>query len=441
MAVEIIRNNDQSISMLTLDIIPISSHLVKIVIKVNPELTASLYDQTIKLFSQKKLDGFTHHDVPVEYVKDHFKKEIHEKLKHYLFKYHIIHFLYDQIMHHKITLSNYPRLNNITITENAEIAFNFDAAVATSIELKEWKHFSFKTPRRKKYKDLDKQVTSFLDNELTFPKKAAYAVGVESGDWVCFNATLTDFSSNQILQPTASSPFWIKIKNEEVVDRIKDIFLGRKVEESFIASNLEVDDQTSDNEQHRYNFLISIRAIVKNLPPTVDCFKNTFRLKNKLDIHNKLMEIFSYRNDQSQRKAIVEELFHLLLTKHRFEIPKHLVIRRQEDILINLMQQPDYHVYKSQKDFIEQVELLAEKQLKEEILIDQISYKENLVADLKDIEQYLYLYNNKRLREFIYFKPLLDRIDIPNRIVNAFTLGQTVLREKTLNYVIHTLSN
>ena len=153
------------------------------------------------------------------------------------------------------------------------------------------------------------------------------------------------------------------------------------------------------------------------------------------------MEIFSYRNDQSQRKAIVEELFHLLLTKHRFEIPKHLVIRRQEDILLGIMQQPDYHVYKAQKDFIEHVELLAEKQLKEEIMIDQISYQDNIQVDLKDVEQYLSLYNNRRLREFIYFKPLLEKLDIPNRIINANTLAQTVMREKTLNYIIYTLTH
>ena len=428
-------------SSLKFNIKTLSSHLAKITVNIDQTLTTNIYNQTVKLFTKKRLDGFNHHETPSEYIQDHFKKEINEKLKHYLFKYQVIHFLYDQILQEKITLSNYPRLINISFNDESGISFNFDASLADVIDLKEWKHFSFKPPRRKKYKDLDKQVTSFLENELTTPKKIGNLSLIENGDWVCFNATLMDLGSNQTIQPTITSTFWIKIKNEEVIDALKDVFLNKNITETFIASNLDHDEHMTEHESYRYNFLISVNSIVKDFPPTLESFKNTFKLKNKIDVHNKLMEIFSYRNDQSQRKAIVEELFHLLLTKHRFEIPKHLVIRRQEDILLGIMQQPDYHVYKAQKDFIEHVELLAEKQLKEEIMIDQISYQDNIQVDLKDVEQYLSLYNNRRLREFIYFKPLLEKLDIPNRIINANTLAQTVMREKTLNYIIYTLTH
>jgi len=158
------------------------------------------------------------------------------------------------------------------------------------------------------------------------------------------------------------------------------------------------------------------------------------------DIHNKLMEVFSYRNDISQRKTIIEEIFHLLLSKHRFEIPKHLILRRVEDILLALMKQPDYQVYRSQKDFLFQVEQLAEKQLKEEIIIDQITFSENLKIDLRDMQQYLHLFNNKRLREFVYFKAFIEKPDDLDTPINAHLLGQTVLREKALNHIIHTLT-
>ena len=159
-----------------------------------------------------------------------------------------------------------------------------------------------------------------------------------------------------------------------------------------------------------------------------------------MDIHNKLMEVFSYRNDTSQRKAIIDEVFHLLLSKHRFEIPKHLVLRRQEDIVQTLAQQPDYHVYKANKDFEIFVEMLAEKQLKEEIIIDQIAQSEHIKVDIRDGAQYLHLWSNKRLKEFIYFKPLLAHLDDPETLINTTIFSQAVLREKTLNHIIHTLS-
>lgn len=436
-----ISSNGSEKYFLTFSIDLVSSHLAKIAITLTQEAIGEIQDQTVQLFARKKLDGFAQNETPAEYILDHFKAEIGEKMRHYLLKYRVIHFLYEKTLEQKITLSNYPRLSSTTTDKKGAVTFHFDASLASNIELKEWKNFSFKPPKRKKYKDLDKQVASFLENDLTSPKKATNTNLIESGDWVCFEATLADLSSGKSLHKSLTSNFWIKVKDEEVIDHVKDVFLGKKIHDTFSSTSLERDMVNNEYESYHYNFCITIKAIAKNYPPTLECFKNTFKLKNKIEVHNKLMEIFSYRNDQSQRKAIAEELFHLLLTKHRFEVPKHLIIRRQEDILRTLMQQPDYQVYKSQKDFLEHVELLAEKQLKEEIIIDQIAYKEGIQAGIKDAEQYLYLYNNKRLREFVYFKPLIERLETTNKVINAEILKQTIMREKTLNHIIYTLTH
>ena len=80
------------------------------------------------------------------------------------------------------------------------------------------------------------------------------------------------------------------------------------------------------------------------------------------------------------------------------------------------MKKPDFQVYRAQKEFPKQIALLAEQQLKEEILIDQIAYTENIYADEKDIQNYLHLLNHNRLREFIHFKSPYeqpDKTDIP----------------------------
>jgi FKBP-type peptidyl-prolyl cis-trans isomerase (trigger factor) len=159
-----------------------------------------------------------------------------------------------------------------------------------------------------------------------------------------------------------------------------------------------------------------------------------------MDIHNKLIEVFSYRNDISQRRSIIEEVFHLFFSKHRFEIPKHLTIRKQESLLEMLKKQPDYQVYKSQKDFYNKVATLAEKLLKEEILIDQIAYKENLKTSGKDIKHYLTMFNNSRLREFVYFKPAFEPLEETDLPLSEGYLRQSVLREKTLNHIIFTLT-
>lgn len=417
----------------------ISSHLKKITISVPPSITQTVYKQTIELFKNRTIEGFNKEGTPSEYIEQTFGKEIQNKVKHYLFKHHGLGFLMEEIIRRKIPISNYPRLEKIHLLPDKSVTICFDISIADKITFKEWKHFSFRPPKRKKYKDLDKQVVQFLDKEVISPKKLNTDT-VQDHDWVFFNASLLN-KDKTLPSKNLSSTFWIRIKQNEIGDPFAKLFLNRKINESFITKTFDMEYETNEVEHYGYNYLIKIIAIIKGTHLVLDHFKTMFKLKNKLEIHNKLMEVFSYRNDQSQRKSTIEEIFHLFLTKHRFEVPKHLILRRQEDILYALSKKPDYQVYKAQEDFYDQIELMAEKQLKEEILIDQIAYNENLKVELKDIQHYLQLFNSKRLREFVYFKPLLEPIDTLNAPMNAGLLSNTVLREKTLNSVIYILTH
>lgn len=415
-----------------------SSHLIKITITVHADIVKKIYDQTVKLFTYGSLDGFSNNLIPAEYIKEHYKTEIAKKVKNFLFRHAIIDYLLNKSAEYKIPYANYPRLTSIEEDSTGGLNYYFDLSIADPIELKEWKHFAFKSPKRKKYKDLDKQVIHFLENEIASAKKQHNSI-IEDNDWVLFEALALDHENNPIFDKL--SLFWLKVKTKEIPSQFSHLFLEKSINESFTTTSFDVDGSIGDDHNPRqFNFLITIKACTKGNFLSLENFRGMFKLKNKIDVHNKLMEVFSYRNDISQRKTIIEEIFHLFLAKHRFEVPKHLILRRQEDILLVLMKQTDYQVYKSQKDFLQQVELLAEKQLKEEIIIDQIATQENIKCDLKDIQHYLHLFNNKRLREFIYFKPLLEQIDEANRPISSGILEQTALREKTLNYIIVTLT-
>ena len=346
----------------------------------------------------------------------------------------------DEIKIKKIMLTNYPRLTNIKISNKKQAFFTFDLSIADPLELKEWKHFVFKPPKRKRYKDLDKQVDLFIKRETSLFKKHLLNT-IQENDWVYFSATLLNNKKISLLDQYPSL-FWIKVNNKYTTKPFQSLLINKKIDDTFITNCLPLKNEFSEEtENNQFLFLIKIKAITKGNHFSLEAFKSNFKLKSKFDIHKKLIEVFSYRNDISQRKSIIEELFHLLLSKHRFEIPKHFVIRRQEDILHYLKHHPDYQVYKMQKDFLNQIEILSEKQLKEEILIDQIAYKENIKIEDKDIQNYLYLFNNNRLKEFIYFKPLLETIEDLDVPLQTPILKQSVYREKTLNYVIYTLSN
>ena len=50
-------------------------------------------------------------------------------------------------------------------------SFTFEISVFPAMPLSEWKYLPFKAPKRKNYKDLDRQVESFLHEEQTHKEK------------------------------------------------------------------------------------------------------------------------------------------------------------------------------------------------------------------------------------------------------------------------------
>jgi len=417
----------------------VSSHLLQVTVSVSNATVKNIYKQAVSLYAKNaQPSGLKNMTLPKEFVEKEHSNEISTNVKKFTLKHIVLDYLINQITNKKIPIANHPRLKEMRLKKNGAAQYVFDLSVASSIKLKEWKFFTFKAPKRKRYKDLDKQVNLFILREHEKQKTMCQNT-VENKDWINFEGLIVNEKQKPIL-PLHKANFWMKINTDYVEKPFQKYFIGKKASSSFFVKTMPVNEELQDSLTKNCQFYITIKSIAKGSHLSIDSLKTIFKLKNKSDIHNKLIEVFSYRNDISQRKSIVEEVFHLFFSKHRFEIPKHLTIRKQESILEMLKKQPDYQVYKSQKDFHEKVALLAERLLKEEILIDQIAYKENIRAGSKDIKNYLTLFNNGRLKEFVYFKPAYDPIEeIENPMPESF-LKQAVLREKTLNHIIHTLT-
>jgi len=426
-------------SGLTLRLKPISSHLLQAVVEVSSQTVKALHKQALSLYAKNiQPHGLREITLPEEIVEQEHAVEIRRNIKKFIFKHFVLDYLLNQISAKKITFANHPRLTKMELEPNGRACYSFDISVAAPIPLKEWKLFSFKTPRRKRYKDLDKQVDLFIRNEQELHKKQDQK-RVESGDWVNFEAVFVNENKQAIL-PLNKATLWMKVNTKYVEKPFQKLFIGKQAGDTFFANAIPIDEELRDTLSHHSHFLVTVKSITKGGNISIEAFKMIFKLKNKSELHRKLIEVFSYRNDISQRRSIIEEVFHLLFSKHRFEIPKHLIIRKQESLLITLKKQPDYQVYKAQRDFGEKITMLSEKLLKEEILIDQIAYRENIRVARKDIRHYLSLFNNNRLREFVYFKPSFEPIEENELPMHEGYLKQAVLREKTLNHIISSLA-
>ncbi|KKP35569.1 MAG: hypothetical protein UR26_C0003G0042 [candidate division TM6 bacterium GW2011_GWF2_32_72] len=406
-------------------------------------VSANLIDTIYDLATKEQVhnvtpQGFRKGNAPCCYIAENLKQDLQDHLKEFLFNFKIINFLYEELIENKISFSEDPVLTNIKLHKGQEAEYVFHVKPSRTIALQGWKRFPFQTPKRKNYKDLDKQVKIFLKEELCLTENCVLDT-VQEGDWVNFEiAILKDDGSP--LHPDLVSEFWIKVGNEEIDLPFTQIFLNKKIGQNFCSQAEMLQNFFSATLDTNYKFQIKINDIVNNLELSLEDFKRHFRIKTNKELHNKLIEVFSQRNDQTQRRETVEEALKLLLSKHPFEIPSEIVKKQGNIIVENIKKTPDFNVYKTQKGFEKQIEKLAEKQIKQTVFIDQLAFHENIKLTQTDIRGYLNLTKRIKTKELIHFSPPDGAINYQESPIPSAIIKQSCLREKTLNHALYHLT-
>lgn len=426
-------------SSLTLDLTFPTPNFCSAKITIPASIINALY-QEVSSNQQKHIHtkGFAIGNAPLEYIQQNFKNNIINHLKEFLFKFYIINFLYQEIRIRKVIIAGEPRLVDIFLEPNQDAHFFFEFTSNQDLIINEWKYLPFKSPSRKKYQDLDRQVDLFIKTEQTNLQEYTTPT-LSIGDWVNFNIAVHPIDPHQPLS-TLTQNFWFRLGNEKLESAICDLFLGKKVGDVCYTDNKGFQDFFSNQLACHYTFRVEI---LDTLPCTYFClqqFKHHFKIKTNKDIHKKLIEVFSYRDDISQRRSTVEESLKLLLSKHQFSIPPHLALRQQKVILEKISQNPDYNVYRKQKSFLSNIQKLAEKQTRETIFIDQFAYHENIDVSHEDIKGYLNLLNRPRTKEFIYFQTPSSTIHGQEVPIPTEEIKRTCLREKAINHAIYHLT-
>lgn len=407
-------------------------------ITVPPHIVSNIYQHITA--EQKKYisaQGFSAGNVPLEYIQDNFKGYVNDHIKEFLLSYFVTSFLYGQIRDRKLLVADEPRLLSIDISPDYHAHFLFELSVFNDIPLREWKYFPFNAPKRKNYKDLDRQVESFLKEEHDALTNRNHAT-ITINDWVRFELTLLNPDDTPLVDH--KEILWFRIGDEEVDNSLGAIFIGKHVGDTFCSESQDFQQIFTSHTNVRYKFCIQILDVLHHDYFCIEQFKKQFKLKTNKEIHQKLIEVFSYRNNLSQRRTTAEESLKLLLNKHRFTIPNYLVLQQQKQLLAIMRTNPDYYVYRMQKDFKERVRQLAEKQAKEKLMLDQIAYQENLEVTDQDIKNLLNLTNRHRTKEFIYFDLPSTKLNGQEIPISEQELKRICLREKALNYIIYHLT-
>lgn len=407
-------------------------------VSIEQSQVKSLYNQA--LLAQKaeaSTYGFPHGDTPLFYIEQNFKSHIIDHLKELLFTHCVMGFLCDSIYTHKLVTVGDPILTDIMLDPAQGAHYSFILAHAHPEREERWKRLHLRPPERKNYKDLDKQVESFIKEETDNVQRTNNTISM--GDWVCFDMWFIN-SQQQPLLTSYKDTLWVKISDEEADLELHTLFLGKKQGDTFHTQSSVLQNYVSNKLNMHYTFAITIKDFLPNNHFSFDFLKRHFGIKSSKEVHQKLIEVFSYRNDLSQRRETIEATFKLLLKHYILFLPKHLVERQRQLVLATVHVNPDYHVYKAQNDFKEKIRLLAEKQLKEAIITDTIAYQENIRLLHDDIAGYLNLIKRPRTKEFVYFDIPATKARGHEVPISEAVLKQYCLREKTLNYVIQYLT-
>ncbi|MBT4855856.1 hypothetical protein HOM50_02730 [bacterium] len=384
--------------------------------------------------------GFTKETVPFEYIDEHYKTQLIEHLKEFILKYVVISFLYQEMRRQKIIAVGEPRLQAISLNFNEDARYSFEfTPVQINTSIRDWKYLPYKPPVRKKYKDIDKQAELFLTEEMEKEKKHIDASTINIGDWVSFDVTLYDQNQKQLLSSNYKENLWVHISNEETNFAYQELFVGKKKGDFFLTTDESIQEYFSSQIDTHYQFGVKIVDVLSQHYLSMLSFKEHFKIKSNRKVLQKFVEVFSFRNDISLRRSMVEEALQLLIKTYPYDIPSSAIFRQQKLLMEHIQKNPDYMVYKKEPDFLEKIHSLATKQISEVIMIDRFAFQENIQVSDEEVSNYLNLTKRNRTKEFIYFQHKSLRAQGTDFPISSESLKQACLREKTLNHILYRL--
>lgn len=365
------------------------------------------------------MPGISCKRLPITYTQKYFASEIERDSKKFILDHFVNEGIQNYLSEKKLSTVNWPRPIGCNGSAAKGFTFIFALSLAPDFDLTEWKTHTFIAPKRKNYTDLDTQVSSFVRYLENIPQ-SKQANTIEPGDWVRFKAQLkTPHTTAPLHTP---SEYWLNITTPHTNTTCMEAFVGLSVGEKVTLPATALLDLQPDSTQTEYSFDITIEYVMKTNHLPISTIQNSLEAQDEKALHDKLIEVFSYRNDISLRKSIIEELFYMLMTTFRFDIAPHAVTRRKELLLALMQRNPDNLVYTKQKKFLPHITLMAEAKLKEESLIDAIANYENITVSQDDITSYLALQTHDRLKEFLYFTPLNDDAITSDRPCSEYAL-------------------
>jgi len=409
-------------------------------VRIQQPVVSALYKQALDLHQrQVQARGFGKGTVPIAYLERTYRAFIIEHMKEFLLNHCVINTLCNQMCQEHLLCVGDPLIESIYVEPDKIAEFTFSLSQTKIQEKTAWKKVSFHPPQRRNYKDIDKQVETFIENECTPTLTADKKPQISAGDWVLFSLSLVDtHKDTKVLN--YDDHLWLRMGTEEPDYEAVKLFSERSVGDSFISDDVFFQQYLSKQWDSEYHYLVTIKDHISNSHIPKEHLARLFFCQDQEELKDLCVQMFSFRQDLSLRREMVTSLFKTLQKHIQILIPRELVIQQERYVLREVQRTPDYPVYRLQKDFRDKIRQLAEKQLYETAIIDYIASQEKVSAEPEDITAYLALHLHPRTKDLLNFHLPLTQVNGQEQPIPANMIKLACLREKALNYILHTLA-
>ena len=346
------------------------------------------YTDTIRRFAESaKIKGFRQGKVPSDIVKRKFSQEIKDSIINNLVPDAVTKKLRD----HNLKPVGSPVVTELFFEEDQPIKFKAQFEVWPEFELPEYKNIKVS---RKKISVTANDVKTSLDD---LQKRSVQYIpteerGVIDGDYVVTEITSQDLETKKSLPKEKVVILTGHPENEKVLN---DNLLGLKVNQKKDFS-IHYPKDHKNKKLAGKNIAYSLKALSikeKKLPAIDDDFaKELGEFQNIKELKTQLKKELRASKENVEKRDLMDEVVKLISDKVTFELPEVLVEEEAIAMVRRSLSSQPQHVQQALKK--EDVEKLKEEMkdkafqnLKNHLLLNKISEKENLKITEKEVEE------------------------------------------------------
>lgn len=357
-------------------------------IKIPVATVRQEYTNTIRRFAESaKIKGFRQGKVPTDIVKRKFNQEIKDSIINNLVPDAVT----KKLRAHNLKPVSSPVVTELFFEEDQPIKFKAQFEVWPEFELPEYKNIKVSRKKisvtandvKKSLDDLQKRSVQYIPTEER---------GVIDGDYVVTEITSQDLGTKKALPKEKVVILTGHPENEKVFN---DNLLGLKVNQKKDFS-IHYPKDHKNKKLAGKNIAYSIKALSikeKKLPAIDDDFaKELGEFQNLKELKTQLKKELRASKENVVKRDLRDEVVRSISNKVTFELPEVLVEEEAVAMVRRSLSSQPQHVQQALKK--EDVEKLKEEMkdkacqnLKNHLLLNKISEKENLKVTEKEVEE------------------------------------------------------